>query len=58
MGKTLDMVEGFINDMLSESRDLKSAAVDENNNSGVKHANTRFELNNVLGAHVLEEKEE
>ena len=79
MGKTLDMVEGFISDMLSESSyleaptivkdsnettnenemgDLKPAAVDENNNDGVKRTNTGLKPNNILGAHVLEKKEE
>ena len=79
MGRTLDMVEGFISDMLSESSyleaptivedsnettnenkmgELKPAAVDENNNDDVKQAKTGLEPNNILGAHVLEEKEE
>ena len=79
MGKTLDMVEGCISDMLPESSylealttvedsnettnedemgDLKPAAVDENKNDGVKRANTGLEPNNILGAHILEEKEE
>ena len=79
MGKTLDMVEGFISDMLSESSyleahtivensnettnenemgKLKPAAVDQNNNDGVKRASTGLEPDNIPGAYVLEEKEE
>ena len=79
MGKTLNMVEGFINDMnlkssylqaptivedsnettnRNEMGDLKPTAVDENNNHNVELANTVLEANNILGAHVLKEKEE
>ena len=79
MGKLFNMVEGFINDMVSESsyleaptiaecnnettteseiRKLKPVVVDENNNDGMKRAHTGLEPNNILGAHVLEEKEE
>ena len=79
MGKTLDIVEGFISDMLPESgyleaptiiedsnkttnenemEDLKPTVVDENNNDSVERTNTILEPNNILGSHVLEEKEE
>ena len=79
MGKTLNIVEGFINDMLPKSSYLRAStivedsnettngnemgylkptAVDENNNDSVEPANTVLESNNILGAHVLEEKEE
>ena len=79
MGKTRNMVEGFINDMVSElsyleapviakdsnkttneneMRKLKSAVVDEDNNDGVKCTNTWLKPNIILGAHILEEKEE
>ena len=58
MGKTLDMMEGFISDILSESRDLKPAAVDENNNGDVERTNTELKPNNIIGAHVLEKKKE
>ena len=56
MGKTLDMVEGCISDMLSESRDLKFAAVNENNNGGVERANSGLEPNKILVARVLEKR--
>ena len=79
MGKTLNMVEGFINDMVSESSyleaptmakgsnettaesemgKLKPVVVHEHNNDGMKRADTGLEPNNILGARVLEEKEE
>ena len=32
--------------------------VDENNNDSVERANTVLKANNILGAHILEEKEE
>ena len=57
MGKTLDMVEGFVSDMLSEWRDLKPSDVDEKNNGGVERTNTGLEPNNILCANILEKKE-
>ena len=42
----------------NKTEDLKPTAVDENNKNRVEHANTVLESNNILGAHVLEEKEE
>ena len=73
MGNTFNMVEGFINNMVSESSylgtptaegsnettteseigELKPVVIHENNNDGIKRANTRLEPNNIL-----EEKEE
>ena len=41
----------------SEIGKLKPVIIDENNNDGMKRANTGLEPNNILGAHVLEEKE-
>ena len=79
MGKPLNMVEGFINDMLpkssylqvptivkdsnettnrNETEDFNPTAIDKNNNNSVERANTVWEANNILGAHVLEEKKE
>ena len=40
----------------NEMGDLKPTAIDENNNNSVKRANTVLEPNNILGAHILEEK--
>ena len=37
---------------------MKSTAVDKNNNHSVERANTVLKPNNILGAHVLEKKEE
>ena len=37
---------------------MKPVVIHENNNDGIKRANTGLEPNNILGAHVLEEKEE
>ena len=42
----------------NEMGDLKPTAIDENNNNSVERANTVLEPNNILGAHILEEKEE
>ena len=42
----------------NEMGELKPADVDENNNDGVKRANTGLKSNNILGAHALEENEE
>ena len=36
---------------------MKPTAVDEINNNSVEYANTVLEPNNILGTHVLEEKE-
>ena len=79
MGKTLNMVERFISNMLPKSSylqaptivkdsyettngnemgDLKPTAVDKNNNDSVERINTVLEVNNILSAHVPEEKEE
>ena len=41
----------------NEMGDLKPTAIDKNNNDSVERANTVLEPNNILGAHVLEEKE-
>ena len=41
-----------------QMRKLKPVVVDENNNDGMKRADTGLEPNNILGAHVLEEKKE
>ena len=38
--------------------DSKPTAVDKNNKNSVERANTVLESNNILGAHVLEKKEE
>ena len=77
MGKTLNMVEGFINDMLPKSTylqaptivednnkttnrneigDLNPTATDNKDNNSVERANTVLNTNNILGAHVMEEK--
>ena len=59
MGKTHNMVEGFINDMLPKSSRLQApTTVDNINNNSVERANTVLKANNILGAHVMEEKEE
>ena len=77
MRKTLNMVEGFINDMLPKSTylqaptivednnkttnrneigDLNPTATDNKDNNSVERANTVLNTNNILGAHVMEEK--
>ena len=38
--------------------DLDPTAVEENNNNSVERGNTVLEVNNILGARILEEKEE
>ena len=38
--------------------DLNPTAVDKNNNDNVERVNTKLRVNNILGAHILEEKEE
>ena len=69
MGNTLNMVEEFINDMVSESsyletptmakgsnetttvsemRKVKTVVVHENNNDGIKRADTGLEPNNMV----------
>ena len=79
MGKNLNMVEGFINDMVSESsymedptvvegsnemttviklEKVEPVVVHENNDDGMKRADTGLESNNTVGAHVMEENEE
>ena len=79
MGKTLNMAEGFINDMLPKSsrlqaptivehnnkttnrneiRDSDPTAVSNKDNDCVEHVNTILNPNNILDAHVMEEKEE
>ena len=79
MRKTLNMVEGFINNMLPKSShlqtptyvedsnkttnineigDLDPTAIDDNNNNSVERATTVLEANNILSAHIMEEKEE
>ena len=39
-------------------RGLDPTAVDDNNNNSVERANTVLKANNILGAYVMEEKEE
>ena len=79
IGKTLNMVEGFINVMLPKSsrlqaptivedinettnrneiRNLGPTTVDDNDNDSMEHANTVLKINNILCAHVMEEKKE
>ena len=78
MGKILNMVEGFINDILpklsclqvstiiednnettniNEIGDLDPTTVNDNDNDSVERANTVLKTNNILGAHIMEEKE-
>ena len=40
----------------SEMKKLKPVVVHENNNDGMKCADTGLEPNNIPGAHVIEEK--
>ena len=42
----------------NEIGDLDPTAVDNNNNNSVERANTVLKTNNILGAYVMEEKEE
>ena len=72
------MVEGFINDMVSETSHMDTPAVvkgnnetttvnklgkvkpvviHENNHGNTKLVNTGLKSNNILGAHIVEEKE-
>ena len=41
----------------SKLKKAKPVVVDENNHSKTKLANTESKLNNILGAHIVEEKE-
>ena len=72
------MMEGFINDMVSERSHMDAPTVDEdsnkmtamsklgktkpvvvheNDNSAIKLADIGLKSNNILGAHIVEEKE-
>ena len=42
----------------NEMGDLKPTAIDEDTNGNVEHANNVLEPNSILGARILEEKEE
>ena len=43
---------------INKIEDLDPTAVDDNDNNSVEHANTVLKTNNILGTHVMEEKEE